>query len=152
MYCSSKAQCERLARELNCGHYYAEDVDRAERLAEWAEGGGFIVATSALGTGVDFPGIVFILHMGMPWSIIDFAQESGRGGRAGEVVDSVIVIEEGEVDYRLSKDGESIDVAAMAQFIHATGCRRGVMSWHLDGKRVECSDIEAVRCDWCGEG
>ena len=152
VYCGSKAQCERLAGELDCGHYHAEDVDRAERLAEWAESGGFIVATSALGTGVDFPGIVFILHMGMPWSMIDFAQESGRGGRAGEVVDSVIVIEEGEVDYRLSKDRGSIDVVAMAQFIHATGCRRGVMSGHLDGKRMECVDIEAVRCDRCGEG
>ena len=152
VYCSSKAQCERLARELDCGYYHAEDVDRADRLAEWAEGGGFIVATSALGTGVDFPGIVFILHMGMPWSMIDYAQESGRGGRAGEVVDSVILIEEGEVDYRLGKDTGAIDVAAMAQFIQARGCRRGVMSDYLDGNRVECGDIEAVRCDRCGEG
>jgi hypothetical protein len=152
VYCSSKAQCERLARELNCGYYHAEDVDRADRLAEWAEGRGFIVATSALGTGVDFLGIVFILHMGMPWSMIDYAQESGRGGRAGEVVDSVILVEEGEVEYRLGRDSRSIDMVAMAQFIHASGCRRGVISGYLDGKRVECSDIEAVRCDRCGEG
>jgi superfamily II DNA helicase RecQ len=34
VYCSSKAQCERLARELDCGYYHAEDVDRADRLAE----------------------------------------------------------------------------------------------------------------------
>jgi len=72
VYCSSKAQCERLAGELGCGYYHAENVDRADRLAEWAESGGYIVATSALGTGVDFLGIVFILHMGMPWSMIDY--------------------------------------------------------------------------------
>jgi hypothetical protein len=84
--------------------------------------------------------------------MIDYAQESGRGGRGGEVVDSVILIEEGEVEYRLGRDSGSIDVLAMGQFIHATGCRRGTMSGYLDGKRVECSDIEAVRCDRCGEG
>jgi superfamily II DNA helicase RecQ len=42
---------------------------------------------------VEFPGIVFILHVGMPWSMIDYAQESGRGGRAGERVDSVVLVE-----------------------------------------------------------
>ncbi|KAF2463237.1 uncharacterized protein BDR25DRAFT_362955 [Lindgomyces ingoldianus] len=50
----------------------------------WLGSGGLIVATLALGTGVDYPGVVYILHVGMPWSMIDFAQESGRGGRARE--------------------------------------------------------------------
>ena len=51
------------------------------------------MAISALGTGVNFPGIVLIVHVGMLWSMIDFAQESGRGGRAGEIVDSVLIVE-----------------------------------------------------------
>lgn len=42
--------------------------------------GGFMVATSALGTGMDF------------------TQESGRGGRAGETLDSVVLVEHGEVE------------------------------------------------------
>jgi superfamily II DNA helicase RecQ len=32
-----------------------------------------IVATSALGTGVDFPGIVFTLYVDIPYGMIDFA-------------------------------------------------------------------------------
>jgi hypothetical protein len=39
----------------------------------WLEKGGMIVATLALGTGVDFLGIVFILYMDLLYSIIDFA-------------------------------------------------------------------------------
>lgn len=152
VYCSSKLQCETIAKELGCGYYHAGEVDRADRLVEWAENGGFIVATSALGTGVDFPGIVFILHVGMPWSMIDYAQESGRGGRAGETVDSVIIVEEGEVEYKLDKNNGSIDVHAIGLFIFSEGCRRGVMSEYLDGERVECGDIESVGCDRCGEG
>ena len=66
VYCHSKQQCEDLAEALACGYYHAGDVDRAERLEQWLIDGGLIVATSALGTGVDFPGIVFILHVGMP--------------------------------------------------------------------------------------
>ena len=73
MYCKSRVSCEELAEALDCAYYHAGRVDRAERLQQWSEGGGFIVATSALGIGVDFPGIMFILHVDMPWTMIDFA-------------------------------------------------------------------------------
>jgi superfamily II DNA helicase RecQ len=152
IYSNSKVQCEEIARELNCLYYHAEVIDRAERLEEWVKEGGWIVATSALGTGVDFPGVVFVLHVGMPWSMIDFAQESGRGGRAGETVDSVIVVEDGQVEARVQKNSDSVDVYAMGLFIQASGCRRGIMSEYLDGKRVECGDIQAAGCDRCGDG
>jgi len=59
IYCCSKAQCEDIAAELDCGYYHAGIVDRAERLERWIAGGGWIVATSALGTGVDFPKVRF---------------------------------------------------------------------------------------------
>jgi hypothetical protein len=36
----------------------------------------------------DYPDIVYIMHEGMPWSMTDYAQESGHGGRGGEQVDS----------------------------------------------------------------
>jgi superfamily II DNA helicase RecQ len=48
-------------------------VDREDQLEKWVEEGGFIVATSALGTGVDYMGIVFVLHVGLPYGIIDYA-------------------------------------------------------------------------------
>lgn len=83
--------------------------------------GGFMVATSALGTGVDFPRIVFVLHVGMPWSMIDYAQESGRGSRAGGATDSVILVEHGQVEARLARNGGSIDVQAMGLFIQGAG-------------------------------
>ena len=151
IYCSSKAMCQEIAEELECGYYHARVIDGADRLAEWVEKGGFIVATSALGTGVDFVGIVCIVHIGMPWSMIDYAQESGRGGRGGEVVDSVIIVEEGEVEDRAGQCNGSADVLATAQFMHVDGCRRGMMSEYLDGKRIDCRDIDSAGCDQCGE-
>jgi superfamily II DNA helicase RecQ len=110
------------------------------------------VATSALGTGVDFPGIVYILHVGMPWSMIDYAQESGRGGRAGEMVDAVVLVEKGEVERTMKQKSGDLDVQVIGVFIIGSGCRRGLMSGYLDGRRVECNDLETARCDRCGEG
>lgn len=152
VYCRSKPQCEQLAEELGCAYYHAGVIERAERLQSWLEEGGLIAATSALGTGVDFPGIVFILHVGMPWSMTDFAQENGRGGRAGERVDSVIIVEKGEVERILKEKGDEIDVQAMSMFVTGSGCRRGLMSSYFDVKRVDCGDIESAGCDRCGEG
>lgn len=118
----------------------------------WEEKGGFITATSALGTGVDFPGVVFVLHVGVRWSMIDYAQESGRGGRAGEVTDSVIIVEQGAVERRLANSNGSADVQAIGHFIQTSGRRRGAMSEYLDGNRVECGDVDSTGCDRCGEG
>jgi superfamily II DNA helicase RecQ len=152
VYCKSRQQCEEVAKALGCAHYHAGLVDRSEKLEAWADAGGLIVATSALGTGVDFPGIVFILHIGMPWSMLDYAQESGRGGRAGEQVDAVVVVEEGEVEEAMRKKSEDIDVQAMGQFLMDGGCRRELMSRYLDGKGVRCGEAGGVGCDRCGEG
>jgi hypothetical protein len=152
VYCRSKRQCEEIAEALGCSHYHSEVPERDEQLQQWLKEGGLIVATSALGTGVDFPGIVFILHVGMPWSMIDFAQESGRGGRAGERVDLVIIVERGEVERTMQQKSEDLDVQAMGTFLIGSGCRRGLMSSYLDGKRITCNDIESAGCDRCGEG
>ena len=152
VYCLSKAQCERMAYELDCFYYHAQVEDRAERLQAWVEQGGMIVATSALGTGVDFPGIVYILHVEMPWSMTDFAQASGRGGRGGEGFDVVVVLGHGTVEKRMEKESDDIDVQAMGQFLIGSGCRRELMSSYLDRVGVQCRDIEAVGCDRCGEG
>jgi superfamily II DNA helicase RecQ len=65
-----------LAEALKCAYYHAGDVDRAERLKQWLMDGGLIVATLTLSAGVEFPGIVYIGHMGIHWSMIDYAQES----------------------------------------------------------------------------
>jgi superfamily II DNA helicase RecQ len=57
----------------------SKDRIRAWRVTkEWLKKGGFLTATRALGTGVDFPEVVYIVHLGIPYRLIDFAQESGR--------------------------------------------------------------------------
>ena len=154
VYCRTRAMCEGVAEALGCEHYHAGAVDRTERLAQWKGRGGFIVTTSALGTGVDVPGIVLVVHVDMPYSMIDFAQETGRAGRGGEVVDSIVVVEEGSVERRLQQGVSGVDESAMAEFLVGRGCRRQMMSAYLDGgEGTPCPAVEGgARCDRCGDG
>jgi superfamily II DNA helicase RecQ len=52
------------------------------------------VATAALRTGIDVLGIIHVVYLEAPYSIIDYTQEARRAGRAGERVTAVIVVED----------------------------------------------------------
>ena len=113
-YCWSRDLAEELAEALRaagfkaCWHYHSTSDGKDDATEGWLKNGGFITATGALGTGVDFPGVVYIIHLGVPYGLIDFAQESGRGGRNGEAVDSIILLDDKEYEKL-----EKTDAAAM---------------------------------------
>lgn len=50
-----------------------------------------IVATGALGLGVDRSDIALVVHIDIPYGSIEFAHESGRAGRAGQPASSWIL-------------------------------------------------------------
>jgi superfamily II DNA helicase RecQ len=75
-----------LATQLRCDAYHRE-VDtrdgKAERLRAWRQGvrrdqegeGRVIVATNALGLGIDIPDIRVVIHVDMPTTMEDYAQQ-----------------------------------------------------------------------------
>ena len=162
IYCRTKKQCEALAGKLGCPFYHAGIEDKSRRraiLQEWAratgEGPGrWIVATTGLGTGIDIGGIVGVIHVEQPYGLVDFVQQTGRGGRRrGEVVDSVIVLGSGRVPRdKHSSDIEHLNRQAMEEFINTSGCRRVALGVFMDGKGLQCDEmIGAERCDRCEE-
>lgn len=90
------------------------------------------MATSALGIGVDYAGIVYILYIGMPWSIMDFAQASGRRGRGRERFKVVVVVEYREVEKRIEQESGDINVQAIGTFLIRSRCRQELISSYLD--------------------
>jgi choline kinase len=88
----------------------------------------------------------------MLYSIIEFAQATGRGGWAGERVDSVVLIKKGAVKRLIKQKTKDINVQAIGIFLISNGCWRAWMSSYLNSKRIECSDINSAACDWCSEG
>ncbi|OBT97655.1 hypothetical protein VE01_04421, partial [Pseudogymnoascus verrucosus] len=74
-----------ISKELKCPFYRAKADDKGEVLQQWIGGeGGWIVATGALGTGINIKGIVRIIHIGRPYRLTSFVQQSGRRGQNGE--------------------------------------------------------------------
>jgi hypothetical protein len=144
VYCRTRDQCTSLADELGCGCFYSQHEDNEKALEEWARGDHkMIVATGALGTGVDIQGITLVVHLEEPYTLVDFSQESGRGGRRqGETVESVVFVS--------SIDSQRARLDPMVQqYITTTKCRREVLSSYLDVVTVDCSTSGGLLCDLC---
>lgn len=162
VYCTSHAKCKAMARHLSCHFYHGDSKDsdthfHAQREAgfqEWLGGKTpYIVATAALGTGIDVPGIVHVIHLDAPYSLIDYAQEAGRAGRNGERVEAVMVVEDKDWPAKDVKQDAYLELKTreVQSLVRTEGCRRVVMGRCLDNDLRDCRAIEAVLCDNCGK-
>jgi len=158
VYCRSRNECKQLAESLGCDFFYSGAPDNMDAIRRWKDVGGCMVATTALGTGVSYNGVALTVHIGMPYGLIDFAQESGRSGRSGEVVASLVLVENNwqarEDATRLAKRREwSQDEKAMLDFVNTDDCRRLMLARYFERKVAQdCKSGEMERCDRCGEG
>jgi hypothetical protein len=157
IYVRSYATGEMISGALKCPFYKARADDKGELLREWMRGCGWIVATGALGTGINIEDIVFVVHVDRPYGLTSFAQQSGRGGRGGEVSDSIVVVRVKTTGGRRRKEilseycVEQVDEDAMTEFLQVEGCRRQVIAKYFDGEPegVDCRSTDSILCDWC---
>ncbi len=60
-----------------------------------------VIATSGFGLGIDCPDIRTIMHWGVPSTIEEYVQETGRAGRDGEYAEAILY--EGKVSKNCTK-------------------------------------------------
>lgn len=157
IYVRSYNTGNKISEALQCPFYKARADHKSQILQDWIEGpGGWIVATGALGTGINIEGIIYVVHIDRPYGLTSFVQQSGRGGRAGEISDSIIIVRVKNTSGRRRSEilseysVEQIDENAMTEFIQSTQCRRVVLGRYLDvGEAVDCQSIDGVFCDQC---
>jgi len=149
VYAGTIDRVERLGKMLGCEVYHSK-VDtvagKTRRLKAWIKGGGLIVATNALGLGVDVPDVRLVVHAGMPRRLRDYVQESGRAGRDGQESEAVVVCAAYHGDGRREEGREE----AVSEYIKGQCCRRVVLDRVMDGwmERLGCEEGEAA-CDIC---
>ncbi|PON19994.1 hypothetical protein TGAM01_v211133 [Trichoderma gamsii] len=134
VYCTSHAKCKALALLMGC-HYYHGDPNEG--------GDAHFLAQRESG---------FQAWLRGETPIIDYAQEAGRAGRAGERVAAVIVVEEKDWPSEdLRTDGRfEMKVREVNSLIRTKGCRRRVLGQCLDNDTRDCDGIDdAVPCDNC---
>ena len=142
IYCRSISDGKYISSKLDWPFYHSavgSAYDKEIMLRDIVSTGSVIVATNALGLGIDIPNVRLILHMGSPKSLLDFSQESGRAGRDG--FDSVSIL--------LHMNKFQID-GDMYSFIHTDGCRRGQLDRTMDGvHRIGGCRENELLCDRC---
>jgi hypothetical protein len=112
-----------------------------------------MAATTGLGTGLDFLGIIAIVFMGIPFGLYDYIQQTGRGARrAGEFV-ICKVIHDGIKPFEATGISSFALKSQHAMWTVATapGCVREQIAMIMDGVYGECCmDVpDAVPCYRC---
>ncbi|KAL2212891.1 hypothetical protein CC79DRAFT_1330197, partial [Sarocladium strictum] len=116
------------------GVVYCASYAKKEGFQAWLEGTTlYIVATAALGTGIDVPGIKHVIHLEAPYSIIDYAQEAGHWPSEDALKDGYLEVKVREVN----------------SLVRTRGCRRRLLRQYLDSDLRDCKALKAVICDNC---
>jgi superfamily II DNA helicase RecQ len=151
VFCRTKKQTERWAQYFKCGFFHSETNDKRTVLLKWTF--GLMFATGSLGAGVDVDGIKVVIHLGIPYGMVDFDQEVGRGGRKGEVVESIIFVSDEQYEELVGMDEHAmqLDERVIREFIVGAGCRRLAMGKYLNGNQYEinCIGLGEQLCDKC---
>ena len=153
-----------LAQSLDCEFYHAglPACERASILTAWSQGGRspFLVATSALGAGVDCPSVRRVIHVDAPEGLVAYGQETGRAGRDGMPADCTIILPpKWSVGWDRCYRSNFLDqdVAFMTSYLRTQHCLRQLLTNYLDGSLggrdgIACNEddgIARVRCQNC---
>ena len=162
IYATTRASTEELSDQLNgMGHrtlpYHAgmSDVDRRQNQDAFkAESIDTIIATVAFGMGIDKSNVRYVIHAGMPSSLENYQQESGRAGR--DSLEAECVLFYSMADYARWKQNvenstgniEAMRHSLRAMIDYATGvvCRHRSLVEYF-GQSYESESCNA--CDVC---
>lgn len=145
-----------LAQHLDCDFYHARlpASERASILTIWSHGrrSPFLIATSALGAGVDYPSVRRIIHVDAPEGLVAYGQETGRAGRDGlHAVCTVVLPSRWLVswDHYYRTDFITEDIKYITWFLQTRHCLRQLLTGYLDGslggrEGTACNGVDGI--------
>lgn len=107
-----------------------------------------VIATVAFGMGLDCPDVRQVVHLGAPDNTESYIQETGRGGRDGNLALATLLL--------IDKDNQFRTEGMLKYQRNGTVCRRDLLFEDMDeyehtdmGYKCTCCDICAKTCT-CG--
>lgn len=152
VYTKTRNQAQEYAKELNWPTYYSNSKGKQRILSNFLTtkfSNQRIIATNSLGLGLNPPNIRAVIHVGRPYTMYDYAQESGRAGRNQQKSEAILIIPFSalpSINQIISKN-ERQETAIIDQYIDKE-CRRSVLSGYLDGSIIPCGENDQS-CDIC---
>ena len=151
IFCRRRDTVEAIATDLGCSPFH-RDLPIDQLKSTWLEftSGAtptVLVCSSAVGVGVDIRSVRDVWHYGMPWNLIDYVQESGRGGRDGRQAFSHLLTWNKELESKCSSYTED-DLRRL--ICQTTECRRTIIGEVLNNHPTSCAMLrEPNLCDNC---
>ncbi|KDN35219.1 hypothetical protein RSAG8_11750, partial [Rhizoctonia solani AG-8 WAC10335] len=149
--CRTTEEVSRLRDEMGIPGYFSQlDPSIKDTISsDWVSGKErIVVCTTALGTGVNHPACRAVIHFGLPWGFVNYAQESGRAGRDGLPALSIIFW------WGAQLEPEGLDPKGLSELVAALysgTCLRSRMSSFIDGPElmVSCTSGDYAPCGPC---
>lgn len=151
IYCRKIDELERLSSEIRCHKYYHHLDGKDDYFGQWESLPGIqvIAATSSLGAGIDIPNVTLVLMFGLPTSLLDLVQATGRAGRNLQPAKALVL------DYdRKGMKNCKFD-PAIFDFVERNTCRRLVIDANMDSYYYNSDNVcnymknGELLCDHC---
>lgn len=109
----------------------------------------WIISTTALLHGVDYPSVNAVIFIECPFGVYDFVQGAGRAGRVGQ--ESLIVVLHNGSPPTMPSDNPYDCRPEMGRIIKDKSCRQLGVSKVMDGgEGLSCSQLQgSLLCDFC---
>lgn len=161
VYCNSTTGVSRYADMLGVDAYYSDADLKAEKFDDFRSGRAqLIVATSALGLGIDIPDIRAVVHVDWPFGMIEYSQEGGRAGRDRKASENIVIMRQHAADERRGQESgqrrDATENRALIERFMQVGvqperrlCRRIVLNEYFDGEGGRPCQGGEEACDVC---
>jgi len=159
VFVRTQALAEEVASHLGCSYYHSGIGALSEKeacLQGWisgTSGSPFLACTTAAGPGVDYAHVRWVVHVGVPYGLMDYSQESGRAGRDGSEAGATIILPFNAPIIGPALDHpDPADAAALEEYLDSRVCRRLCLARELDRSPhwLVCDPAEGdILCDIC---
>ena len=131
-----------------------EHSDNEANLKTWSDGHTKVmIATSAFGLGIDYASVRTVLCYGLPYSMEEFVQQTGRSGRDGKPSFAYLYFDRKREEHKLDNiTGQNSRSAFQNVLRFSTTpdvCIRRMLSRYFDQAEIECNYVRCETCSTC---